>query len=198
MLDPVLLVVRRTVQRAGGHEITPQSRSLRPHAVPEHDVLAHREAEEQLELLERARQAHPGALRRRGPRDALSVEEDVANLGAQQTGQDPEERGLSRAVRTDEADDRRRRHRHAQFAERDEPAEADGDVAGLDHRDLAGDAPGRARLRGRRGHVPLTSAVGSFADVTAGRVRAGSTGEGVPPLPVGGLTTFPERACVMR
>ena len=47
------------------NEVAPQPVAFVAHPVPEHDVLAHREAHEQLELLERAREPETRPLRRR-------------------------------------------------------------------------------------------------------------------------------------
>ena len=69
VVDAFLLVGGARVQRAGGDEIAPQPPALVAHAVPEHDVLAHGEAHEQLELLERAGEPEPRPLRGRRARD---------------------------------------------------------------------------------------------------------------------------------
>ena len=134
VVDAFLLVCGARVQRARGDEIAPQPPALVAHAVPEHDVLAHGQAHEQLELLERAGQPEPRPLRRRRARDPAAGEEHVALLGPQQAGQHAEERGLARAVGPDEPDDAGGRHRQAHVAQGDQTAEAHGHVAGLDRR----------------------------------------------------------------
>ena len=78
MVDACLLVVGARVQRARGDEVAPQPAALVAHPVAEHDVLAHGEAHEQLELLERAGEAEAGPLRRRRARDLLAGEEHLA------------------------------------------------------------------------------------------------------------------------
>ena len=47
-------VVARRMERAGGEQVGPEALALVADAVPEHDVLAHGEPHEQLELLEGA------------------------------------------------------------------------------------------------------------------------------------------------
>ncbi len=134
VIDAGALRVGLPVERARGDEVAPEPAALVAHAVAEHDVLAHGEAHEQLELLERAGETEARPLRRRRAGDLLAAEEDVALLRAQQPGEHVEQRGLAGAVGADEADDARRRDRQADVAHRDQPAEAHGHVARLDRR----------------------------------------------------------------
>ena len=69
-----------------------------------HEVLEHRHAAERLRNLERARDAHDAAPRRRLPCDVFAVEQHAACVGRDRAGHDAEQRGLAGAVRSDDAE----------------------------------------------------------------------------------------------
>ena len=92
--------------------------------------------------------------------------------GSEQPGQHAEQRGLAGAVRADEPDDRRRRHRQAHVVEGDQPAEAHGHVAGLDARRRA------RRRRSRRARWPRSVLMTRPPPRSCRRVAVGSGGGG--------------------
>ena len=168
VVDPGSLGGGRPVERARGEEVAPQPAALVADPVAEDHVLADREAHEQLELLEGPGEPEARALRRRRAGDLASTEEDVAGLGSEQPREHVEQRGLAGAVRSDEPDDAGGRDHEAHVADRDEPAEAHGDVAGLDRRrDVgAGRTGGGGGVDGA--HDGVTSAVWSSGSADGG------------------------------
>src|SRR6185503_8486529 len=69
------------------------------------EVLAGRHAGEQLDALERARDAEPRAPVRRDPREIAAVERHASRVGFRHSEQAVEERRLPGPVRTDQPDD---------------------------------------------------------------------------------------------
>ncbi len=69
------------------------------------EVLGHGQRREQAAPLGREAQAPPGDLLGREPRDILSGQADLTLAGANETGDRPERRRLTRAVRAEEGDD---------------------------------------------------------------------------------------------
>ena len=67
-----------------------------------HDGLKHREMREQPDILKCARNAFDGALRRADVVHHLALEHDLAGIGGEHAGDEIEECGLARAVRTDQ------------------------------------------------------------------------------------------------
>ena len=80
-------------------------------AVGDDEVVPHRHAGEQLEALERAAEAEAGPLVDGQVADVLPGEADRALFGPEHAEQAVEERGLARAVGTDEADELALGHR---------------------------------------------------------------------------------------
>ena len=156
VVDPLALVGPFGVQAARGDQVAPESVALSTDAVAQYDVLASREAHEQLELLERARETEPRPPDRRSLGDAASLEEHLPLLRAAKARDHVEQRGLARPVRPDEPDDRRGRHGDAYVGQRDEPPETDRDAARLENRrGGVGDVGG---WRFDRGHGRVTCA----------------------------------------
>jgi hypothetical protein len=74
------------------------------------DVVEHRHAAKQRDVLEAAPQAHAGALRRGNARDVLALEPDAAARGPVEARDGVEQRGLARAVGPDHGGDGARLH----------------------------------------------------------------------------------------
>ena len=72
---------------------------------PELDVVQHRHATEQRNVLETAPQPHPGALRRRDAGDVLALEADAAARGPVKARDGVEQRCFARAVGPDHGSD---------------------------------------------------------------------------------------------
>ena len=71
----------------------------------ERDVLEHGHVGDQLDVLERARDAAPDDALRRRLLDPLPLRRDLAAVGGQHAGDQVEHRALAGAVRTDQRDD---------------------------------------------------------------------------------------------
>jgi hypothetical protein len=95
----------------------------------DHDVLQHRHAAEEAEILEGAADAERGDAVARRLRQASPLEENTAAIEAVEPAEAVEERRLARAVRSDEAADLPGFDREGDAVERDDPAEADRDIA---------------------------------------------------------------------
>ena len=96
----------------------------------DHDVLEHAHAEENLQVLERARQAAARELFRRKRGHLLPGKANAAGSGQVQAGDEIEQRGLAGAVRTDDREDETGRHRQAHVIDRTHAAEGDRQVLG--------------------------------------------------------------------
>src|SRR5262249_14246516 len=91
-----------------------------------------------------------------GPTDRPAVEDQRAGRGGQESGDHVEERGLARAVGTDQGEDRMPRDRERDLVERAEPAEVpghsiDGEEGIVAHRasTVLAAVPGRHHARTR-------------------------------------------------
>src|SRR5581483_6210756 len=73
--------------------------------------------------------------------DVVAIEDDAARRRRLQTRDDVEQRGLARAVRTDQAGDDSLVDADRHAVQRLQPAEAHGDVLGLEQRHAATPAP---------------------------------------------------------
>jgi hypothetical protein len=111
------------------------------------DVVEHRHAAEQRDVLEAAPQAQPRA-RRRNARDVLALEPDAAARGPVKARDGVEQRGLARAVGPDHGRDRAGLHIEAHARQRLHAAEGERDAIDLQQ----GAAAGR-----RRGVSPSAS-----------------------------------------
>ena len=112
---------------APADQVRNQSPGAAVRAVGHDDVLAHRHAGKQLEPLESPADAEPGPTMHRQVRQGFAVEGHLAACRRQQTDDAVEERGLARAVRTDEADKLAAPHVQRHVVERADPAEVNGD-----------------------------------------------------------------------
>src|SRR5437867_3454679 len=93
--------------------------------------IEHRHVGEQVDRLERPRDAEPRDLVRREPDDALAAEDDVAVIRCVQTRDHVEHGALARAVRPDDAQDLAFFDRDVETAQRVEPAEVLRDPSDL-------------------------------------------------------------------
>jgi hypothetical protein len=91
------------------------------------DVVQHRHAAEQRNVLEAARQAQPGAFGRRHARDVATLEADLPGCGAVEAGNGVEQRGLARAIGADDRGDGPGLHAKAHTGKRLDPAERQRD-----------------------------------------------------------------------
>src|SRR5437773_1758038 len=116
------------------------SRTVTPRAAvdADHDVLEHGQRREEGEVLERPPDAELRDPMGRQPEDRTAVEADITLVGRGEAAQAVEERRLAGAVRADEADDLPRVHVEGDGVEREDAAEADGEVTnGQDwHREI--------------------------------------------------------------
>ncbi|KEH11063.1 hypothetical protein GY14_02450 [Delftia tsuruhatensis] len=95
------------------------------------DVVQHRHAPEQRNVLEAAPQAQPGAARRRHARDVLALEADGAARGPVKARDGVEQRRLARAVGTDHRRDRAGLHIEAHARQRLHAAKGERDAIDL-------------------------------------------------------------------
>ena len=98
------------------------------------DVLEDGHRREELDVLERARDAPAHDLVRRRAEQALAVERDLARLGPVEARDDVEGGRLAGAVGADQAGDLALLHRERDVVEGDDAAEAARDVAELEER----------------------------------------------------------------
>ena len=103
------------------------------------DVVDDRHRGEQGRRLKGAPDAERGDVRRRGAVERPAVEPDVAAVRPVEPAQAIEQRGLAGAVRTDQADDAARGDGEAHVLERDDAAEAHGDVGDFQQRRISAD-----------------------------------------------------------
>ena len=115
---------------------------MRARVDPDHDVLHHRERREQREVLEGPPDAQRGHAVGAEAEDRPAREQDRALVGCVELAHAVEERGLPRAVRTDEADDLTIADVEGDVIQRDDAAET--------HRDVTNGQQGR--LGGGAGH----------------------------------------------
>ena len=134
LLDPVRQR-RRRKQRAIAetHDVEHLVRLLLPHAStspvrPDEHVLEHRHRAEELDVLERPRDALPDDPVRRRPQDRGAVEQHLPGVRLVEPGDDVERSRLARAVRPDEPGDVPLFDVEGDAVERDDAAEAQGDV----------------------------------------------------------------------
>ena len=92
------------------------------------DVLLDRHGREELDVLERPRDAAVDDAVRRRPQQRLPVEDEIARLRLVQPRDHVEERRLAGAVRADQPDDLARVRLDRDVVQRDYPAEQPGDV----------------------------------------------------------------------
>ncbi len=92
-------------------------------------VFAHRKLVEELETLERRREAEPGTPRRPKFRDVAPFDVHVTSTGREQAGDHVEQRRLARAVRSDQSGHQPALGGQANAVEGDVSAEADRDRA---------------------------------------------------------------------
>src|SRR5690606_22600135 len=97
------------------------------------DVVGDGELLEEADVLEGAGQASCSDLARAQTADHLACEGDLAGGGAVDPGEDVEGGGLAGAVGTDEAHELTGRDGQLEIREGLEAAEADGDVARMEH-----------------------------------------------------------------
>ena len=115
--------------------------TARPRVHADHHVRQHAKRREQREVLERAADAEIGNAVRRQRQQRAIAETDIASLRRVEPAQAVEQRRLSRAVGADEPDDLTFRHVERHTVERNDAAEAHGEIA-----------DGEKRLA-RRGHA---------------------------------------------
>jgi hypothetical protein len=96
------------------------------------DVVFDVQRPEQLEALERARHAQPGAAVSPETSYVPAFEHDPTSIGTAQPGQDIEKRCLSGAVRADQTRDGTRCHWNRYLLQGLHAAEADRDLSGLE------------------------------------------------------------------
>src|SRR5438067_2045511 len=94
-----LLFLRQAPIEEGG-----EHPSLHVHVTPEHDVVEHRHAGEQRDVLERTGDPERGDMRWPGAGDVLAGESNAAGVGPVETADHVEKRGLAGAVRADNRD----------------------------------------------------------------------------------------------
>ena len=104
---------------------------LEVRVAPELDVVEHRHAAKQRDILKAAPQSHLGALRCRHARDVLALEAHVAGAGSVETRNGIEERSLAGTVGPDDGRDGTRCHAEAHIAERTHAAKAQRDAVDL-------------------------------------------------------------------
>ena len=92
------------------------------------DVVEHRHASEELDVLECTRDSPTNDCARSRVEQALAVEANVAVVRCIETGDHVERRRLAGAVRPDQPDDLPRLHGERDGIERDDAAETLGDV----------------------------------------------------------------------
>ena len=92
----------------------------------DHEILGNRHAPERPRNLKTSRNAPARAHMRLQRRDVLVAEQDSARLGAERAGNAVDQRGLARAVRTDQAEPLPRTNVDADIVDRGEAAEAFG------------------------------------------------------------------------
>ncbi|MNT28106.1 hypothetical protein D3C72_1637690 [compost metagenome] len=105
---------------------------------PQLDVVQHRHAAKQRDVLETARQPQLGAFGRGHARDVAALEPDLPGRRLVETGNSIEQRGLAGAVRADDRGDGTRRHAKAHAGQRLDPAEGQGHPIHLQQRRLLG------------------------------------------------------------
>src|SRR5262245_43374905 len=96
----------------------------------DHHVLEHAHAEENLQVLKRARQAAARELFRRKRGHVLAAQAHAAGSGQVKARDEVEQRGLAGAVRTDDREDETGCNRHAHVIDRTHAAEGDRQVFG--------------------------------------------------------------------
>src|SRR6187455_186834 len=106
-----------------------QQRALLMQVAADHHVLGCAHAEEDLQVLERAREAARGQQMRRQARDVVVAQRDASTRGRIDAGHDIEQRGLAGAVRPDDGEDLGRLNRKRHARDRGNAAERNGDVA---------------------------------------------------------------------
>jgi hypothetical protein len=97
------------------------------------EVLAHRRALHQADVLEGAADPQRGPLVHRQGGDVLALEQHAARGRLVEAGDHVERRRLAGAVRADDADDLPLAELDADVARRLDAAEADGEAPGLKH-----------------------------------------------------------------
>src|SRR6266702_4352776 len=93
------------LQRRAAEKVEPQPVVEQP-VIADHDVVEDRQREREARALEGARDARGVDALRREPREVFAAEARFARGGRVHPGDDVEESGLPRAVRTDQAEDR--------------------------------------------------------------------------------------------
>ncbi|MNI33625.1 hypothetical protein D3C73_875840 [compost metagenome] len=105
---------------------------------PELDVVQHRHAAKQRDVLKAARQAQPGALGRRYAGDVPAFKSDLARGRFVETGYGVEQRGLARAVRADDRGDGAGRHAKPHAGQRLDAAKRQGNPIHLQQGSVLG------------------------------------------------------------
>src|SRR5882724_4879588 len=100
----------------------------------EQEILQHGGVLEQLDVLERPRDAAPGDLVRRHPRDVLAAEDEPAAGGVVDAGHEIEDRRLAGAIRPDDREHLARLDLEAYAGQRGDAPEVDGEVVRLEQR----------------------------------------------------------------
>ena len=186
-VDPLVLRLRRREQGAGVEHVPP--RAARRHAGPvrQHEVLTHRQAQEELGLLERAGQPPARPRPGRGIGDVLTAQVHPAGVRPQQAGEHAEEGRLAGAVRADQAGDLARLHLDGDVGEGGEPTETDGDARRPSSAGAVDVAAPVGRLAGADAVVtstfPPTRGAASTASGSAGDARRLSRLAGPRPGP---------------
>src|SRR5436309_10150572 len=101
---------------------------------PDHDVLQHRHARKEREVLEGAADGARRHAMGGGAHDGLALEEQVALIGRVEPAHAVEQRGLAGAVGTDEADDLPVGHVEGDAVQRHDASESHGDVTNGEER----------------------------------------------------------------
>src|SRR5881296_3011028 len=101
---------------------------------PDHDVLQHRHARKEREVLEGTADAERRHAMGAGAHDGLALEEQVALIGRVEPAHAVEQRGLAGAVGTDEADDLPVGHVEGDAVQRHDASESHGDVTNGEER----------------------------------------------------------------
>ena len=139
----------------GGRAEERRGERARPAAEETHQhVLEHAQRLEEARGLERPRDPRARDAVGPEPGERARAEGDDPRGRPVEAAQDVEERRLAGAVRSDEAVDAPRRQRQVAVGERDDPAEAHLEAAGLERRGLGGPGPPRDGLGGVRVAAP--------------------------------------------
>jgi hypothetical protein len=131
-LDLVAPLPLTTRSRREPHEVGSEPATAAAPLQCRQHVVLDAQPSERLDALERAAQAEAGAPRRRPPQQVATEEPDASGVRCPRPGDDVEQRRLPRTVRADDAEHLARFGVDADVVERDDPAEANGDLVDLE------------------------------------------------------------------